>query len=313
MDMNLRDFQYAEALASTLHFGEAAKRCNVSQSTLSIQIKKLEEELGATLFERDARSVRLSETGTQLIPLISRTLRAADDVQAQADQLRDPLAGIVRVGAFPTLAPYVLPHMMPALNAALPKLRVELIEEKTETLITQLLDGKLDAALIALPVNHPRLDAIALFTEPFLLALDKQHPLAKKKQAAFEDLTTLPLLLLDEGHCLREQSLEFCTRIGKGESQSYRATSLETLRHMVASGAGVTLMPQLAKQDNDGIAYLPFNDAEPQRHIALVFRSATARRVLFTRMSREIRNAMKTVRGLKALAATADTRQNPAS
>lgn len=311
--MNLRDFQYAEALASTLHFGEAAKRCNVSQSTLSIQIKKLEEELGATLFERDARSVRLSETGTQLIPLISRTLRAADDVQAQADQLRDPLAGIVRVGAFPTLAPYVLPHMMPALNAALPKLRVELIEEKTETLITQLLDGKLDAALIALPVNHPRLDAIALFAEPFLLALDKQHPLAKKKQAAFEDLATLPLLLLDEGHCLREQSLEFCTRIGKGESQSYRATSLETLRHMVASGAGVTLMPQLAKQDNDGIAYLPFNDAEPQRHIALVFRSATARRVLFTRMSREIRNAMKTVRGLKALAATADTRQNPAS
>lgn len=311
--MNLRDFQYAEALASTLHFGEAAKRCHVSQSTLSIQIKKLEEELGATLFERDARSVRLSEMGAQLIPLISRTLRAADDVQAQADQLRDPLAGIVRVGAFPTLAPYVLPHMMPALSSALPKLRVELIEEKTETLITQLLDGKLDAALIALPVNHPRLDAIALFAEPFLLALSKTHPLAKKKQASFDDLTTLPLLLLDEGHCLREQSLEFCTRIGKGESQSYRATSLETLRHMVASGAGVTLMPQLARQENDGIAYLPFGDAEPQRHIALVFRSATARRVLFTRMSREIRSAMKGVRGLKALAATADTRQNPAA
>lgn len=309
--MNLRDLQYAEALAATLHFGEAARRCNVSQSTLSIQVKKLEEELGAVLFERDARSVRLSEAGAQLIPLISRTLRASDDVQAQADQLRDPLAGIVRVGAFPTLAPYVLPHMMPRLSEALPKLRVELIEEKTETLIAQLLDGKLDAALIALPVNHPRLDAIALFAEPFLLALPKDHPLARKKQATFDDLATLPLLLLDEGHCLREQSLQFCARIGKGESQSYRATSLETLRHMVASGAGVTLMPQLARTAGDGIAYLPFGDAGPQRHIALVFRSATARRVLFTRMSREIRNAMKAVKGLKSLAATADARQHP--
>lgn len=305
MGMNLRDFQYAEALARTLHFGEAAKRCHVSQSTLSIQIKKLEEELGATLFERDARSVRLSEAGALLLPLISRTLRAAEDVQAQADQLRDPLAGVVRIGAFPTLAPYVLPHMMPRLNEVLPALRVELIEEKTETLIAQLLDGKLDAALLALPVNHPRLDAIALFAEPFLLAVANDHLLAKRKSATIEDLAAQPLLLLDEGHCLREQSLEFCTRIGKGESQSYRATSLETLRHMVASGAGVTLMPLLAKAQGDGIAYLPFTGADPHRQIALVFRSATARRLLFGRMAREIRASVKPVKGLKPLAASA--------
>lgn len=303
--MNLRDFQYAEALARTLHFGEAAKRCHVSQSTLSIQIKKLEESLGATLFERDARSVRLSEAGALLLPLIGRTLRAAEDIQAQADQLRDPLAGVVRVGAFPTLAPYVLPHVMPRLSAMLPSLRVELIEEKTENLIAQLLDGKLDAALLALPVNHPRLDAIALFSEPFLLAVSSSDPFAKKKSATIADLAAQSLLLLDEGHCLREQSLEFCTRIGKGESQSYRATSLETLRHMVASGAGVTLMPLLAKTPGDGITYLPFSGAEPHRQIALVFRSATARRVLFGRMAREIRTALKPVRGLKALAASA--------
>lgn len=303
--MNLRDLHYAEALARTLHFGEAAKRCHVSQSTLSIQIKKLEDELGATLFERDARSVRLSESGALLLPLISRTLRAAEDVQAQADQLRDPLAGVVRIGVFPTLAPYVLPHMMPRLGNALPALRVELIEEKTETLIAQLLDGKLDAALLALPVNHPRLDAIALFSEPFLLATSTDNPLAKKKTATLEDLAAQPLLLLDEGHCLREQSLEFCTRIGKGESQSYRATSLETLRHMVASGAGVTLMPLLAKAQGDGIAYLPFTSTDPHRQIALVFRSATARRVLFGRMAREIRASIKPLKGLKTLAASA--------
>ena len=303
--MNLRDFQYAEALARTLHFGEAAKQCHVSQSTLSIQIKKLEESLGASLFERDARSVRLSEAGVLLVPLMSRTLRAAEDVQAQAEQLRDPLAGVVRVGAFPTLAPYALPHLMPRLSEAMPKLRVELIEEKTETLIAQLLEGRLDAALLALPVNHPRLDALALFAEPFLLAVAKDHPLAKRKSASIEDLATQPLLLLDEGHCLREQSLEFCTRIGKGESQSYRATSLETLRHMVASGAGVTLMPQLAKAAGDRIAYLPFSGADPHRQIALVFRSATGRRLLFARMAREIRGAMKPVRGLKLLAASA--------
>ena len=309
--MNLRDFQYAEALARSLHFGEAAKRCHVSQSTLSIQIRKLEEELGASLFERDARSVRLSEAGSVLIPLISRALRATEDVQAQADQLRDPLAGVVRIGAFPTLAPYALPHIMPRFGEALPKLRVELIEEKTETLIAQLLEGRLDAALLALPVSQPRLDAIALFAEPFLLAVASDHVLAKRKHATIEDLATQPLLLLDEGHCLREQSLEFCTRIGKGESQSYRATSLETLRHMVASGAGVTLMPQLAKSQGDGIAYLPFHGADPHRQIALVFRSATARRVLFTRMAREIRAAMKPVKGLKALAASTAERQNP--
>jgi LysR family hydrogen peroxide-inducible transcriptional activator len=240
-----------------------------------------------------------------LVPLMSRALRAAEDVQAQAEQLRDPLAGAVRVGAFPTLAPYALPYLMPRLGEAMPKLRVELIEEKTETLISQLLEGRLDAALLALPITHPRLDAIALFSEPFLLAVASTHPLAKRKSATIEDLATQPLLLLDEGHCLREQSLEFCTRIGKGESQSYRATSLETLRHMVASGAGVTLMPQLAKAAGDGIAYLPFTGADPHRQIALVFRSATGRRLLFGRMAREIRVAMKPVHGLKLLAASA--------
>src|SRR6187399_1583558 len=181
--MNLRDFQYVEALASTLHFGEAAKRCHVSQSTLSIQIKKLEEKLGASLFERDARSVRLSEAGQQLLPAIVRALRAADEVTLTAEQLHDPLAGTVRFGAFPTLAPYALPYIMPRLGKVLPRLKLELIEEKTEN-------------LIALPVTHPRLDAIALFAEPFLLAVSQGSALAKKKSASVEDLRKSTLLLL---------------------------------------------------------------------------------------------------------------------
>lgn len=299
--MNLRDLQYADALADTLHFGEAARRCNVSQSTLSIQIKKLEASLGAALFERDAKNVRISDAGAALLPSIRQLLQRADELTAQANALRDPLAGTVRFGAFPTLAPYLLPHIMPALTQALPAVRFELIEEKTEHLIAKVLDGSLDAALIALPVDHPRLDAIALFAEPFLLAVAETDPLAKQKSVPLEQLQSVPLLLLDEGHCLRAQSLEICASIGKGESQSYRATSLETLRHMVASGAGATLMPALAVGSGDGIRYLRFSDAQPQRRIALVIRSSTARRTLFTRMAREIRTALKPLRGIKPL------------
>lgn len=308
--MNLRDLTYAQALAETLHFGEAAKRCNVSQSTLSIQIRKLEESLGATLFERDAKNVRLSETGAALLPSIRRVLEGASDLTRHAQALRDPLAGTVRLGAFPTLAPYLLPHIMPALNAQLPNVRFELAEEKTETLIAKLLDGSLDVALIALPVTHARLDALALFAEPFYLAVAPGDPLAKQKKIALDDLHRSNLLLLDEGHCLRAQTLELCTQIGMGESQSYRGTSLETLRHMVAAGAGATLMPALARHPEDGVAYLPFSAPQPQRQIALVFRSATARRVLFSRMAQEIRAALKPVAALKPLAASGATRQS---
>lgn len=309
--MNLRDLQYVEALANTRHFGAAAKACHVSQSTLSIQIKKLETELGATLFERDAKQVRLSEAGLALLPHIKQVLAATADLREQAEALTDPLAGILRFGAFPTLAPYILPHMMPALHQALPKLRFELLEEKTETLLTKLLDGTLDAALIALPVEHPRLDAIALFAEPFLLAVADHSPLARRKKVTLQDLATTDILLLDEGHCLRAQSLELCQRIGKGESQSYRATSLETLRHMVASGAGATLMPALAVGGR-GVTYLPFEGVEPQRQIALVFRSSTTRRLLFMRMAREIRAATKGLKPLKVLAAAPHLRQDTA-
>jgi LysR family hydrogen peroxide-inducible transcriptional activator len=300
--MNLRDLEYADALARTRHFSDAAASCNISQSTLSIQIKKLEEELGTKLFERDSRQVLLTDNGRLLLAEMKHVLNAHRTLKEKAAALQNPLAGTLRFGAFPTLAPYLLPHIMPPLHAALPKVNFHLVEEKTETLTHQLLDGTLDAALIALPVNDARLDALPLFAESFLLAVAKTSPLAKQKRATLDVLKEQTLLLLDEGHCLRAQSLELCTRIGIGESQSYRATSLETLRHMVAADAGVTLIPALAAETGGSVAYLPFSGEVPERIIALVFRSATGRRPLFGALARSIRATAKGQPGLKPLA-----------
>lgn len=290
--MNLRDLEYADALARTRHFGEAAAACNISQSTLSIQIKKLETELGTRLFERDSRQVLLTDAGAALLTEVKQVLAAHRALKEKAAALQNPLAGTVRFGAFPTLAPYLLPHIMPPLHAALPQVHFQLMEEKTERLLQQLFDGALDAALLALPITDTRLDVLPLFAEPFLLAVAERSPLATRKRVDLEILKHQRLLLLDEGHCLRAQSLEVCTRIGVGESQSYRATSLETLRHMVAADAGVTLMPALAVEPGP-VAYLPFQAPAPQREIALVFRSTTARRGVLTEMARSLRSTAK--------------------
>jgi LysR family hydrogen peroxide-inducible transcriptional activator len=293
--MNLRDLEYADALAKTRHFSDAATLCHVSQSTLSIQIKKLEDELGTKLFERDSRQVLLTDTGKVLIPEIQKILHAQRHLKERAASLQNPFAGTMRFGAFPTLAPYLLPHIMPPLHSSLPQVTFQLIEEKTESLIHQLLDGTLDAALIALPVTDARLDVLPLFSEPFLLAVSEKSPLASQKKTSIDDLKQQEVLLLDEGHCLRAQSLEFCTRIGVGEAQSYRATSLETLRHMVAANAGITLMPALAMapENSGAVRYIPFAKHPPEREIALVFRSTTARRALLTEMARTIRQAAR--------------------
>ncbi len=301
--MNLRDLEYADALARTRHFGAAARACHVSQSTLSIQIKKLEEELGLKLFERDSRQVLLTDAGVTLLAEVKNILKAHRQLKEKAAALQNPLAGIVRFGAFPTLAPYILPLIMQPLHQELPHAQFQLVEDKTEQLLQHLLDGGLDAALIALPVTDARLDAFPLFSEAFTLAVSRQSRLATRKSVRLEEVKGEELLLLDEGHCLRDQSLEFCTRIGIGESQSYRATSLETLRHMVAADAGVTLMPALAiTDDTPQIAYLPFRGQGPERLIALVFRSSTARRSLFTAIARTIRQALRTQPGIKPLA-----------
>lgn len=290
--MNLRDFQYVTVLAAERNFGRAAALCHVSQSTLSIQVRKLEEYLGVQLFERTNKHVMLTAVGEKIVARARQALQQAEDIKRIAKESRDPLAGDVSLGAFPTLAPYLLPLCVGALKKALPCLRLQLVEEKTARLLAMLAEGQLDCALIAAPVTQPEIQNIALFHEPFYVALPAQHSLAGRKSLSDGDLATLDLLLLDEGHCLRAQALEICQRIGKGEASRFRATSLETLRQMVAMGDAVTLMPQFAIQPADRkIRYVPLRNPAFGRTILLCYRATSARQPLFEALAAHIKKS----------------------
>lgn len=282
--MNLRDIKYLLAVAELKHFGRAAAYCNVSQPTLSMQLKKLEESLGVVLFERNNRKVMLTPIGTAVVARAREVQFAVEQMVQAAKGATDPLAGELTLGAFPTLAPYLLPFVMPVITRQFPALSVNLVEEKTDVLLAQLSAGQIDCALIALPVHTPGIEAIKLFNEPFWLAVSEEHMLSKRKSIALDDLEEQTLLLLDEGHCLREQALSVCRRIGAQESQHFRATSLETLRQMVASGSAMTLMPELAIRPTRGVKYVPFSKA-PARHIALCYRKTTARGPLIKKLA----------------------------
>ncbi|WNV05759.1 LysR substrate-binding domain-containing protein [Candidatus Methylospira mobilis] len=282
--MNLRDLQYLIAVADLRSFGQAAERCFISQPTLSTQIKKLEEALGIQLFERSNKKVLPTEIGEQIIGSARRMLEEEQIIKELAASARDPLAGNLRLGAFPTLAPYLFPQLVPLIRRELPKIRLMLIEDKTDTLLRQLSSGQIDAALLAMPVEDESLQITALFEDEFLLAVACGHPLANKTIVTLDDLTGLPLLLLDEGHCLRGQALQICQTAGLSEQQDVRATSLETLRQMARAGTGITLIPAIAVREEDGLCYRPFQAPPPRRTIALVWRKTTARRVLFEKL-----------------------------
>jgi LysR family hydrogen peroxide-inducible transcriptional activator len=294
--MNLRDLKYLVAVAELRNFSQAAERCFVSQPTLSTQIKKMEDELGVVLFERTPRSVRLTEAGESILAAARRILAEVDLIGDIARSSRDPLAGTFRLGAFPTLASYFLPQAVPLAASSLPKLKLLLIEEKTEVLVDLLRTGRCDAALLALPVNDPALVAMKLFADPFLLALPENHPWAGRERVEARELADLKLLLLDEGHCLRDQALDVCYRHGGHEEPDFRATSLETLREMVRAGTGITLMPRIAaRQGEPGIRYVPFADPAPQRLIGFVYRKTTARGLLIGRLEELLKTAGQAV------------------
>ncbi len=289
--MNLRDLKYLVTVAETKHFGKAAERCHVSQPTLSMQLKKLEETLGAPLFERTNRKVMLTRLGEQVVAEAKVALMACERMMEHARLQENPESGELTLGIFPTLAPYLLPIIMPPVVKRFPRLSLKLVEEKTDQLLGRLESGAIDAALLALPVMSPLLNCEPLFDEPFMLAVSERHPLARKKRVQLDDLDGKALLLLDEGHCLREQALEVCQRVGASESQSFRATSLETLRHMVASGGGVTLMPKLAVQEDRGIVYVPFA-RPPWRRIALCWRRTAHQEAFMKRLAQLIQTVM---------------------
>jgi LysR family hydrogen peroxide-inducible transcriptional activator len=278
--MNLRDLRYLVALAEALHFGKAAEACHVSQPTLSTQIKKLEDELGVALVERAPRHVMLTPAGRDITTRARRVLAEVDQMRETARRTSDPEAGTVRLGLFPTLGPYLLPHVVPRIRARFPRLELLLVEEKTEAVLHMLRDGKLDAAVLAMPLHEDWLETAFLFEEPFLLAVPEGHALAGQRNLTLANLNDQHLLLLEEGHCLRDQALEVCHLAGAGEREGFRATSLETLRQMVAAGVGVTLLPMLAVKPpvspSDSIRLLAFEDPAPTRRLAMVWRKTSA-------------------------------------
>jgi len=278
--MNLRAVHYLVTLADVRHFSKAAERCHVSQPTLSTQIRKLEDELDVQLVERSPRKVMLTEVGGEIVERARAMLAEADAIRAIARRSKDPHSGTVRIGIFPTLAPYFLPHVVPEIRRRFPRLTLRLFEEKTEDVINMLHQGRLDAGLLALPIEAEQLATRVLFEEPFVLAVPESHALSARETVTLDDLVEEELLLLEDGHCLRDQALEVCHLAGAHEKLDFHATSMETLRQMVAAGTGITLMPVMAVKPpvahTDNLVTRPFSKPGPKRTIALVWRKSTA-------------------------------------
>ena len=273
--MNLRDLDYILAVASHKSFSVAAASCNVSQPSLSAQIRKVEDELGVKLFERDNRHVLLTPFGQLFIEKAARIQTEVSEIRGLARQSLGPFSGQLRLGAIATIAPYYFPEVMQKIKARAPNLQLTLQEGQTAQLIESLLAGRLDAAILSLPVDKGLFEAVALFDDPFYLAVPERHPLATLEKATETHLLQEKLILLDDGHCLRQQALDLCQRGSLQENKSFRATSLETIRHIVATGEGLTLMPGLARRDGDGIIYVPMDKDTYARTIGLVWRKTS--------------------------------------
>jgi LysR family hydrogen peroxide-inducible transcriptional activator len=281
MDLKLKDLRYLVAVADTRHFGRAAAKCFVSQPTLSAQLRKLEEYLGVQLIERRPRKIMLTEAGEEVALRARSMLESGDAIVKTALTRRDPLAGQVRLGVLPTIGPYLLPRVALKIRKALPRLELMLYEYRTEPLLERLHHGELDLGILALPVHEDGLVTRELYQEPFVAALPADHPLSARARIRIEDLQSETLLLLEDGHCMRDQALAVCARGDVHESQDFRATSLETLRQMVVTGAGVTLLPELASvgsyANTKGLAIRPFAKPVPTRSIGAIWRKSSAR------------------------------------
>lgn len=280
-DIKLKDLRYLVAVADSRHFGRAAERCFVSQPTLSAQLKKLEDYLGVRLVERQPNNVSLTEAGEQIVSRARRILEASEEVVTLARSHRDPLAGRLRLALLPTIGPYLLPRISQALRKTLPRLQLQLYEYQTGPMLEKLGGGELDVGILALPVDLDGLEARELYLEPFIVAMPDQHKLARRDNVRADELKGETLLLLEDGHCLRDQALEVCSRVGVQEKQDFRATSLETLRQMVATGAGLTLLPELASRgaygNAKGVTIRPFAKPAPVRRVGAVWRKTSAR------------------------------------
>jgi LysR family hydrogen peroxide-inducible transcriptional activator len=273
--MTLTELRYVVAVAEARHFGQAAERCFVSQPSLSASVKNLEEELGVKLFERGKRGVFLTEAGEQIVAQARRALEEAERVKTVARQGRDPLKGVLRLGIIHTVAPYLLPGLVGALRRAAPGMPLDVEENTTANLDRMLKAGELDAVILALPYDGPGIETAPLYEETFRVAVPAGHALARKKLIAVEDLDAGELLLLPVGHCFRDQVLDACHEFSRPPEAGRQGNSLETLRSMVASGLGITVLPATAltpRHANALVKTVEFSAPCPVRRIALASR-----------------------------------------
>lgn len=280
--MNLRDLEYILAVAEKRHFGLAAEACNVSQPALSTQIRKLEEHLGLRLFDRTTREVTPTAEAEFVLTHARTILENAGEIRKYARLHREgKQAKIINLGVIPTIAPYYLPEFFGQIGKKTRARNIswQIHEEKTDRLMALLQEGKIDAAIVSLPVRGEGLKTRKLFAEPFYLAVPIGHPYALLDAAEPGDIENADWLLLDDGHCLKDQMLGICEKLRSPANpvygHSFRATSLETLRHMVAMHSGVTLLPEMARRKNDGIVYIPFRSDRYARAIGLVWRQSS--------------------------------------
>lgn len=271
--ITLRQLRYVDALARAGHFGRAADSCAISQPALSTQIKELEATLGTQLFERGARQVRPTSFGETVIARAREILQSVEELSEIARAARDTLAGRLRIGVIPTIAPYLLPRLLPALSVRYPELDVQVRESVTPRLLSELSDGRLDTAIVALPVSDPSLQEVPLFEEELVLV--QPSDAAQGPVPSAQDLTGLRLLLLEEGHCFRDQALSFCNLPGQGPREGLEGTSLSTLVQMVGAGIGVTLIPDMAievETRSADVRVSRFCDPQPSRTVGMIWR-----------------------------------------
>ena len=281
--MTLTELKYIVAVAQYHHFGRAAEACHVTQPTLSLGIKKLEDELGVDLFERGARNeLKITGLGQRIVEQAQKVLDQADRLKQLAQAHQDPLAGPLRLGAIYTIAFYVLPELIPRIHKRAPQMPLLIEENFTAVLAEQLKQGKVDVILIALPFEEPGIVTQAVYDEPFIIAAPKQHAWSKRKQVPASDLAHESLLLLGPGHCFRDQVLQSCPdcQTSGNLQQSLAGGSLETIRHMVATGAGITVLPSSSNSEpvkNSLLSMIPFEKPAPMRRVALAWRKSFTR------------------------------------
>ncbi|SLM46521.1 Hydrogen peroxide-inducible genes activator [Nitrospira japonica] len=278
--MTLTELKYLVAVAQERHFGRAAERCHISQPALSLAIRKLEEELGTSVLERRKNQITLTALGEKVVQQAQRVLEAAEQIPLIVAQGKDQLVGVFKLGVIATVGPYILPDLIPLLHRRAPSMPLEIEENLTVNLNQMLQHGQLDAIIVALPHEETGILTQPLYEEPFKVVIPVTHPWAKKKRIETDDLGTEKVILPHAGHCFRRQLLDHCPEISRSDREGIQGNSLETIRQMVASGLGITVLPCSAlspKHHHKRLLAIPFTDPVPERQIGLAWRKGFAR------------------------------------